>query len=101
MVARSGVRSKDKAKGDAAEPGEFAQLVGEAVRSARQSRGWTQVELAEASGLSSNYLARLERGEVSASLFVAQRLCDALDVDLGSLTKPQRTVARTAKRQAR
>ena len=36
-------------------------------------------ELADASGLSSNYVARLERGELGASLFVAMRIAEALE----------------------
>lgn len=101
VADRSGLRAKDKAKTEGAGAEAFAGLVGEAVRRARQSRGWTQLELAEASELSSNYLARLERGEVSPSLFVAQRLCTALDVDLDCLTSPERGAARTTKRRVR
>jgi transcriptional regulator with XRE-family HTH domain len=63
-------------------------------------RGWTQVELAQAAGLSSNYVARLERGEVGPSLFVAQRLCEALDTDLDTLTGTgQRSAGKTGKRR--
>ena len=61
---------------------EFAARFGEGIRAARQSRSWTQVKLAEAAGLSSNYVARLERGELSASLFVAFQLCTALESDV-------------------
>src|SRR5579862_5767243 len=58
----------------ATDPKLFAGMVGEAVRRHRQSAGYTQVQLAEAAGLSPNYVARLERGELGPSLFVAHLL---------------------------
>lgn len=64
------------------DPEEFALLVGERIRSIRQARGWTQAELAEAARLSSNYVARLERGELGPSLYVASKLAEALGVAL-------------------
>jgi len=79
------------------DPKVFAQRVGEAVRHARQGNGWTQKELAEQAGLSPNYVARLERGELGPSLFVANQLCEALGTDLDSLLRrpvPQRSGAR-------
>src|SRR5580658_3506270 len=76
------------------DPKAFAAVVGEAVRRARQSRGWTQAQLAEAAGFSSNYIARLERGELGPSLFVANQLCSALGIPVSTLTRappPART----------
>ena len=62
--------------------------VGEAIRRARQEHGWTQAFLAEQAGLSPNYVARLERGELGPSLFVASRLCEALAVEVDTLVTP-------------
>jgi predicted transcriptional regulator len=61
----------DRASAWATDPKAFAAVVGEAVRRHRQGLGWTQVQLAEAAQLSPNYVARLERGELGAALFVA------------------------------
>ncbi len=78
---------------------EFHADVGAAVRAARKVRTWTQVELAERAGLSSNYLACLERGEVGLSLWVAHRLARALGTSLDALlvttTKEAPPLART------
>lgn len=63
----------------------FVDDVGKAVREARRVRTWTQVELATRAELSSNYVARLERGEVSPSLWVAHRLARALGIGLDAL----------------
>jgi transcriptional regulator with XRE-family HTH domain len=91
--ARERERGRAGERAATADPGLFASRVGDAVRRARQSHGWTQAELAERSGLSSNYVARLERGELGASLFVAHQLCDALGIDVSDLlqTGPART----------
>ena len=87
MSERSGLQARGQ-KGD--DPEAFTHTVGAAIRRTRQERGWTQNELAEAAGLSTNYVARLERGEVGPSLFVAQKLCEALEIDLDSLTAAPR-----------
>lgn len=66
----------------------FNTIVGEAIRRARQEHGWTQAFLAEQAGLSPNYVARLERGELGPSLFVASRICDALGIEIDALVIP-------------
>jgi transcriptional regulator with XRE-family HTH domain len=81
------------------DPKVFASGVGEAVRNARQAQGWTQAELAERAGLSANYVARLERGELGASLFVAHRLCDALGIDVSDLLQRSEAPVRTGRRR--
>jgi transcriptional regulator with XRE-family HTH domain len=79
----------------ATDPKTFAATVGEAVRRRRQSLGWTQVQLAEASGLSPNYVARMERGELGPSLFVAHQLARTLGITVDDLLQtPQRTTRR-------
>ncbi len=63
----------------------FAVRVGEVIRRERQLRKWTQAVVAEQAGLSPNYVARLERGELGPSLFVARRICEALGISLDVL----------------
>jgi transcriptional regulator with XRE-family HTH domain len=70
------------------DPKHFAATVGESIRRARQELGWTQVQLADAAGLSPNYVARLERGELGPSLFVAHQICDTLGIELETLFAP-------------
>lgn len=62
-------------------------------------RGWTQARLAEVAGLSPNYVARLERGELGPSLFVANQLCEALGIDVDTLLRPTTTPGRTTRRR--
>jgi transcriptional regulator with XRE-family HTH domain len=81
------------------DPKAFAATVGEAVRRARQSVGWTQAQLAEAAGFSPNYIARLERGELGPSFFVAHQLCEALGMDVDGLLHGAVPSARTTRRR--
>ena len=77
----------------------FNVMVGEAIRRSRQEHGWTQAFLAEQSGLSPNYIARLERGELGPSLFVANRICSALEIELEVLVTPGTGVAQRRRRR--
>ena len=69
---------------------EFVTQVGEAIRRSRAALGWTQVQLATEAELSANYVARLERGELGPSLFVAARLARAMGVALDDLILARR-----------
>lgn len=71
----------------------FNLQVGQTIRAARHTHGWTQAALAKRSGLSPNYIARLERGELGPSLFVANRITAALAIDLGSLIETRASAA--------
>jgi UDP-N-acetylglucosamine 1-carboxyvinyltransferase len=102
MTAGSGPRRKftsTRPPPRAEDPKSFAADVGEAVRAARQARGWTQARLAEVAGLSPNYVARLERGELGPSLFVANQLCEALGIEVDSLLRPTPQLSRTTRRR--
>jgi transcriptional regulator with XRE-family HTH domain len=63
----------------------FTERVGYAIRTARTTREWTQAELAERAELSANYVARLERGELGPSLWVAHRIAMALGTTIDAL----------------
>jgi ribosome-binding protein aMBF1 (putative translation factor) len=76
------------------DPKGFNTSVGEAIRRIRQEHGWTQAFLADQAGLSANYIARLERGELGPSLFVAHRICEALQIDLVALVGPSGNATR-------
>ena len=60
----------------------FNAVVGEAIRKARREHSWTQAFLAKQARLSPNYIARLGRGELGPSPFVASRICGALGIEL-------------------
>ena len=78
----------------------FNTMVGDAIRRARQQHGWTQAFLAEQAGLSPNYVARHERGELGPSLFVASRICEALQIEVDALVTPSAAATGTHTRKA-
>ncbi|TDC02982.1 XRE family transcriptional regulator [Nonomuraea longispora] len=63
-----------------------AGTIGARLRGERQSRGFTQEELAEAAGLSRDLVAKLEQGQRrSARLTTLVKLANALDIELSAL----------------
>lgn len=62
-----------------------ALLFGQSLRLLRTERGWSQERLAEAAGITLNYVGNLERGEQGPSLHVLIRLARALEIDLSVL----------------
>lgn len=66
-----------------------ANRLGRYVRARRDELGLTQEGLAERSGLSANYLARLERGEMrNPRRATLEALAEALEVDVADLVSP-------------
>jgi transcriptional regulator with XRE-family HTH domain len=57
------------------------------VRKARLARGWTQEDLAEATGLAPVQISRIERGKREVRLTTFVRLVRALDLPPGDLMK--------------
>lgn len=56
------------------------QQIGKNLKKARIKAGYTQAQLAKKAGVSSNYYARLERGEDNASIETVEKLVKALEV---------------------
>ena len=63
----------------------FGARFGARIRARREARGLTQAALAEAVGVSSNYLSVLERGHKLPTLDTLVRLAKALQVSPGDL----------------
>jgi len=61
------------------------QSVGEALRLARGVQHKSVADLADAAGVSEEYLARLERDEIEPVFSEAARLAEALDISLDDL----------------
>ncbi len=71
MVTMQGVTRRDHRSAD-------AEWLGVTVRRLRESRGWTQAQMAEAAGLSGTYLGIIERGENVPTLSVILQIAAAL-----------------------
>ncbi len=59
------------------------------IRRERERQGLSQVGLAELTDFTSNYIARVERGEKVISLAYAAQICKALRITLSSCVPPQ------------
>jgi len=64
-----------------------AVLFGQTLRRLRQERHWSQEQLAEAAGVTLNYIGNLERGEQGPSLHILVRLALALEMGIAELLK--------------
>ncbi|WP_370653987.1 helix-turn-helix domain-containing protein [Rhodoferax sp.] len=56
------------------------QAFGQALRSLRTRRKWSQTDLALRADVDCNYISLIELGRNSSSIRMVYRLCDALDV---------------------
>ena len=61
------------------------KAVGKKIRDLRRSAGLTQVGLSEKANIESNTIARLERGEHTASTSTLQKLAKALNVKVSDI----------------
>jgi ribosome-binding protein aMBF1 (putative translation factor) len=79
------MRDRRLAEPGAAEAYDAARLafeLGRSVRELRERRGWSQTQLAKASGMTQSAVARFEAGGTVPTLMVLERLATALDVSL-------------------
>jgi XRE family aerobic/anaerobic benzoate catabolism transcriptional regulator len=93
MRDRSGRRRKVEIVSDEEAQQTFVSSFGESIRRGRLARGWTQATLADAAQLSANYVARLERGELGPSLYVAHRIAQALGIEIDALVASEEPAA--------
>ena len=63
----------------------LSQAFGFVVRKERLRKGFSQERLAERAGLHPTYVGMIERGMRNATLDVAAKLADALDISLPKL----------------
>ena len=59
--------------------------IGKNLRDVRSDKRMTQAEVAQKAGISTNYYARIERGEVVISVEVLEGLTKALGVKSGDI----------------
>ncbi|MER7468742.1 UDP-N-acetylglucosamine 1-carboxyvinyltransferase [Streptomyces sp. NPDC097981] len=64
---------------------DYLVRIGKLIRDARQHRGWTQSQLADALGTSQSAVNRIERGNQNISLEMIARIGEALDSEIVSL----------------
>jgi ribosome-binding protein aMBF1 (putative translation factor) len=90
------MRDRRMAEPGAAEAYDAARLafeLGRAVRDLRERRGWSQSQLAQASGMTQSAVARFEAGGTVPTLPVLERLAAALEVRLNVSFGPRDAAA--------
>ena len=64
---------------------EILKVVGNNIKNYRESKGLTQVELAELADLHRNYIVTVEKGERNLSILSLQKIADALKLNIQRL----------------
>ena len=75
-------RMAEPGAADAYDAARLAFELGAAVRDMREQHGWSQSQLAHASGMTQSAVARFEAGGTIPTLVVLERLAHALGVTL-------------------
>lgn len=70
------------------------------VRAARESKGYSQSQLAEHVGASVETISRIERAAVWPTVLIAARIADVLDLGLDELVRGGRPERQPAERRA-
>jgi len=68
-----------------ADQGAALQALGRVIRELRDAKGKTQAAIAEATGLTEQYIRKIERGKGNPSYLALQRIAAALGLDLQRL----------------
>lgn len=65
----------------------LAAEIGDAVRTVRKARGWSQSERAERTGLKQHAISRLKSGDAVPTSKTLQRVSAALDMEIASIKR--------------
>lgn len=64
---------------------EIVKALGENIKAAREKVQLTQEEVAKKAGISSNYFAKIERGEINTTVEKLYKIIKALNVDASDI----------------
>lgn len=81
----SGIPAIAQLREQKADDSQEAEMLGKVIRKQRKAKKLTQEQLAERSGLSTNYVGNVERGEYDITVKVLQRLAKALECEASAL----------------
>lgn len=68
-------------------PGDLQALFGRNLRSARIKQNMTQLELAEATGFTHQYVSKIEDGQINVTLDTMKKLAEVLDHEVSELLR--------------
>jgi transcriptional regulator with XRE-family HTH domain len=64
---------------------EIIKMMGERLKTIRAQKGFTQLEIAEKTGITANYLSNIERGLENPTINTIIGLANSLEVDMGDI----------------
>ena len=67
--------------------GNISTELGKRIREARTAKGFSQIALADISGINEKYLGRVERGESNITVIKLNKITDAIGVSLSDILK--------------
>lgn len=63
----------------------FLASLGMVIKEKRNSRNWSQEQLASASGVNRSYLSDIERGQCNPTFLLLVRIATSLNIDLAQI----------------
>ena len=63
----------------------YKELFGTRIKHVRESKGWTQEQMAEKMDISTNYLSSIERGTDNPTFDMLVKLSNALEIEMWEL----------------
>jgi transcriptional regulator with XRE-family HTH domain len=69
------------------EPSAISIALGRRVKKLREKKGWTQADLAAASGLERSHISEIENGHILPNIVTLQTLAKSLHVTMSVLLK--------------
>jgi transcriptional regulator with XRE-family HTH domain len=85
LLAWAGGSLPSVATRSSAETGQPAVRIGRQIRNARRQRGMTIEQMAQATGLTKGFLSQVERDLAQTSVASLVRICNVLDIRIGTL----------------
>lgn len=64
---------------------DYNKLFGNFLKNKRESKGWTQTDLASMIGNNSQNISRLERGEITPTIFWLEKLANSFECKASEL----------------
>lgn len=61
--------------------------IGKRIAEIRKSKGFSQIKLAELTGIASGNIARIETGKYSTGIDILGKIADALDMEIDFINK--------------
>jgi ribosome-binding protein aMBF1 (putative translation factor) len=86
-------RMSEPGAAEAYEAARLAYELGKTIRAMRETRGWSQSDLARAAGMTQSAVARFEAGGTVPTLPVIERLASALDAEVEVRLTPRAPAA--------